>query len=144
MCASDAEPESPAEYIQTHLSATALTSDNSMLVGKYSHDPYRRITDLLQRLAPGKMRIGFFLGAGCPLSVQVADGEGTKSLIPEITGLTKQVKASLDANDEIKGVAAEAWDRVLGRGIPNPTIEDVLSHIRTLRSLAGGGSIDGF
>ncbi len=27
-----------------------------------SHCPYRRATDLLQRLAPGKMRIGFLIG----------------------------------------------------------------------------------
>ena len=29
-----------------------------------THCPYRRAIDLLQRLAPGKMRIGFFIGAG--------------------------------------------------------------------------------
>ncbi len=28
------------------------------------HCAYRRTTDLLQRLAPNKMRIGFFIGAG--------------------------------------------------------------------------------
>lgn len=144
MCATNDESESPAESVQTHTAAAAPTTDNPMPVSKHSHDPYRRITDLLQRLAPGKMRIGFFLGAGCPLAVQVADGEGTKNLIPEISGLTRQVKAALDANDELKWVAADAWDRVVGRGIPNPTIEDVLSHIRTLKSLAGGGNIDGF
>ncbi len=67
MCASNAEPESPTESIQClPLSANPAT-ENSIPVRKHTHDPYRRITDLLQRLAPGKMRIGFFLGAGCPL-----------------------------------------------------------------------------
>lgn len=108
------------------------------------HDPYRRTTDLLQRLAPGKMRIGFFLGAGCPLAIQVADGDKTKPLIPEIAGLTAQVKASLDGNADLKDIAAKTWSRVIGRGIATPTIEDVLSHIRTLRSLAGADGIDGF
>ena len=58
-----------------------------------AHCPYRRTTDLLQRLAPNKMRIGFFIGAGCSLSIRDADG---KPLIPDIAGLTKQVKDSLD------------------------------------------------
>jgi SIR2-like domain len=109
-----------------------------------AHCPYRRTTDLLQRLAPNKMRIGFFIGAGCSLSIRDADG---KSLIPDIAGLTKQVKDSLDSDDTLKALAQTAWDRVIARGIPTPTVEDVLSHIRTLKSLCGKGEksgIDGF
>jgi hypothetical protein len=105
------------------------------------HCPYRRTTDLLQRLAPNKMRVGFFIGAGSSLSILGADG---KSLIPEIAGLTKQVKTYLDNDATLKVVAQTAWDRVVGRGIGTPTVEDVLSHIRTLKSLCGKGEIDGF
>ncbi len=109
-----------------------------------AHCPYRRTTDLLQRLAPNKMRVGFFIGAGCSLSVQGADG---KPLIPEIAGLTKLVKSYLDNDAKLKTVAQTAWDRVAARSIPTPTVEDVLSHIRTLKSLCGKGAedaIDGF
>jgi hypothetical protein len=110
-----------------------------------THCPYRRATDLLQRLAPGKMRIGFLVGAGCPLAVQVHDGEKTKPLIPDITGLTKLVKDTLNLNIELKDVAQNAWHRVAGRGFSMPTVEDVLGHIRTLKSLCGNGNtIDGF
>lgn len=108
------------------------------------HCPYRRTTDLLQRLAPNKMRVGFFIGAGCSLSVQDADGN---PLIPEISGLTKQVKDYLDNDNKLKAVAQTAWDRLTARAIPTPTVEDVLSHIRTLKSLCGKGAkdeIDGF
>jgi hypothetical protein len=108
------------------------------------HCPYRRTTDLLQRLAPNKMRVGFFIGAGCSLSVQGADGN---PLIPEIAGLTKRVKEYLDGNDELKEHAQTAWERVAVRSIPTPTVEDVLGHIRTLKSLCGKGEkdkIDGF
>ena len=109
------------------------------------HCPYRRVTDLLQRLAPGKMRIGFFIGGGCPLAIQVPVGEKTEPLIPEINGLTKLVKAHLDGGDaDLKRAAQTAWSRVAARGITTPTIEDVLSHIRTLKSLCGIGDIDGF
>ena len=76
------------------------------------------------------MRIGFFIGAGCSLA------EGGP-LIPEIAGLTKQVKEHLDGDETLKAVAQTAWDRVIARGIPTPTVEDVLSHIRTLKSLCG-------
>ncbi len=108
------------------------------------HCPYRRTTDLLQCLAPNKMRIGFFIGAGCSLSIRGADGE---ALIPDIAGLTKQVKSSLDNDATLKASAQTAWDRVIARGIPTPTVEDVLSHIRTLKSLCGEDAkseIDGF
>ncbi|SEH40137.1 SIR2 family protein [Tardiphaga sp. OK245] len=106
------------------------------------HSPHRRVTDLLQRLAPGKMRVGFFIGAGCPLAV--ADESGKKPLIPEIAGLTKIVKDDLAANPELKSAAETIWSRIVARGVALPTVEDVLSHIRTLISLSGTGGIDGF
>jgi SIR2-like domain len=109
-----------------------------------AHCPYRRTIDLLQRLAPGKMRVGFFVGAGCPLAIQIEEGGKSIPLIPEIAGLTKSVKAALDGDIELKVIAQTTWERLVGRGITTPTIEDVLSHIRTLRSLCGTGSIDGF
>jgi hypothetical protein len=90
------------------------------------------------------MRIGFFIGAGCPLSVRIAVDGKTEPLIPEIAGLTEQVKAHLENDEELKTVAQAAWDRVIGRGIPVPTVEDILSHIRMLKSLCGTGEIDGF
>jgi len=108
------------------------------------HCPYRRTIDLLQRLAPNKMRVGFFIGAGCSLSVQGMDG---KPLIPEIAGLTEQVRVYLEHNAKLRSVMQAAWDRVIARGIATPTVEDVLSHIRTLKSLCGKdekSQIDGF
>lgn len=108
------------------------------------HCPYRRATDLLQRLAPNKMRIAFFIGAGCSLSIRDSDGN---PLIPDIAGLTNQVKKWLDNDETVKIVAQTAWDRVIARGITTPTVEDVLSHIRTLKSLCGKdetSAIDGF
>lgn len=108
------------------------------------HCPYRRTIDFLQRLAPNKMRVGFFVGAGCSLSVKGVDG---KPLIPDIVGLTKLVKDFLDKDVHLKVIAQTAWDRVAARSIPTPTVEDVLGHIRTLRSLCGDDEkdeIDGF
>jgi hypothetical protein len=129
--------------LDSGLVATPIPEATTTVTGA-THCPYRRATDLLQRLAPGKMRVGFLVGAGCPLAIQVPDGEKTKPLIPDTAGLTKLVKNALDLNIELKGVAQNAWDRVAGRGFSTPTVEDVLGHIRTLTSLCGNGSIDGF
>lgn len=120
------------------VAATLVVNPTGLAPTSAVHCPYRRVTDLLQRLAPGKMSVGFFIGAGCSLA------EGGPP-IPEIAGLTKQVKEYLDGNETLKGAAQIAWDRVISRGIPTPTVEDVLSHIRTLKSLCcEAGNIDGF
>lgn len=131
---------------EVHSSVTSVVSSvPSPSVSPNSvHCPYRRTTDLLQRLAPSKMRIGLFIGAGCSLSIQDTNG---KSLIPDIAGLTKKVKDYLDNRATLKASAQDAWNRVIARGIQKPTVEDVLSHIRTLESLCGKGEnseIDGF
>lgn len=105
-----------------------------------SHDPYRRVTDILQRLSPGRMRIAFLLGAGCPLSIR----DNGAALIPDIAGLTQQVKASLLADGKTNAVATGLWDRLASRNIQTPTIEDLLGHARTLLSLCGNTGIDGF
>lgn len=89
------------------------------------------------------MRIGFLIGAGCPLAIQIPDGTGTKPLIPDIARLTSQVKSILEAGANGAATAA-AWKRVIDCGISTPTIEDVLSHVRILKSLCGSGGIDGF
>jgi hypothetical protein len=108
-----------------------------------THCPYRQSTLLQQALAPDKMRIAFLLGAGCPVSVRVEQDGGTRPLIPDIKGLTKFVTDSMAASETFK----ESFAALLGRfagGIPaEPTIEDILSHIRALHDVLRNGSIDG-
>lgn len=136
-----AQPPAAAARERQPARGAATSASDATIPTAPVHCPYRRTTDLLQRLAPNKMRIGFFIGAGCSLSIQDADG---KPLIPDVSGLTKQVKEAIVKNQELAEVAQTAWDRVIARGIRVPTVEDVLSHIRTLKSLCGEGEIDGF
>ncbi len=126
--------ESAVEHVELPAVQPAAT------VPAPSHDPYRRVTDILQRLSPGRMRIAFLLGAGCPLSIR----QNGQPLIPDIAGLTSKVKADLLAKPETETVTNGLWTRVEGRGIIDPTIEDLLSHARTLLSLCGNGGVDGF
>ena len=103
------------------------------------HCPYRQSTLLQQALAPDKMRIAFLLGAGCPFSIRVADGDGTKPLIPDIRGLTSVVTEKMNQLEEHR----ESFQKVLNRLPENSTIEDILSHIRSLNDVVRDGNIDG-
>ena len=104
-----------------------------------THCPYRQSTLLQQALAPDKMRIAFLLGAGCPVSIQVAHEDGSKPLIPDIRGLTTFVDAELKKSDAHK----ECYAKLLSRLSSTSTIEDILTHLRTLLEVVRGGDIDG-
>jgi len=101
------------------------------------HCPYRQSTLLQQALAPDKMRIAFLLGAGCPVSVRVPDG---KPLIPDIRGLTEAVHGELKNSKEHSSNYQKIIQRFNGS---DPTVEEMLSHIRALHEVALGGSIEG-
>ncbi|MDH2918854.1 MAG: SIR2 family protein [Sideroxydans sp.] len=108
-----------------------------------THCPYRQSTLLQQALAPDKMRIAFLLGAGCPVSIRIPDGEASKPLIPDIRGLTNIVNEKLSKSKQYKDSYATLLKRFNG-GMPvNPTIEDILSHIRALHDVVRDGNIDG-
>jgi hypothetical protein len=104
-----------------------------------THCPYRQSSLLQQALAPDKMRIAFLLGAGCPVSIRAPDGAGTKPLIPDIRGLTALVNKKLEQSAKHK----ENHAKVLNRLAADSTIEDVLSHIRSLHDVVRDGNIDG-
>lgn len=108
-----------------------------------THCPYRQSTLLQQALAPDKMRIAFLLGAGCPVSIRISDGEISKPLIPDIRGLTNMVNENLSKSEQYK----DSYSTLLKRfndGMPtDPTIEDILSHIRALHDVVREGNIDG-
>lgn len=107
------------------------------------HCPYRQSTLLQQSLAPDKMRIAFLLGAGCPVSIRLPDGTGTKPLIPDIRGLTAVVNDQLSNSTDHKVSYATLLKRFNGGPPATPTIEDILSHIRALQDVVRGGAIDG-
>jgi hypothetical protein len=76
----------------------------------------------------------------------MVDGQ-SRPLIPDIAELTKLVKAALDKNEQLKATADLAWSKVVSKGIEEPSIEDILSHIRSLKVLCGDNEeavIDGF
>ncbi|WP_281983262.1 SIR2 family protein [Azonexus hydrophilus] len=110
---------------------------------KSFHCPYRQSTLLQQALAPDKMRIAFLLGAGCPVSVRIPDSAGTKPLIQDIRGLTEIVKNELIQSAKHQGNFAALMQRFIGGSPKNPTLEDILTHIRALQDVVREGAIDG-
>ena len=108
------------------------------------HCPYQQASLLQRAMTPDKMRVAFFVGAGCPTAIQVPDAMATKPLIPDIAGLTKQVAARLG---NAAGGPSATFEVILKRlqasGKAKPNIEDILSHIRSLQEVVGAGAIDG-
>jgi hypothetical protein len=68
----------------------------------------------------------------------------TAPLIPDIAGLTRIIKVELKGNDKYRA-SFEAILRRLDDDVPGNrvTIEDILSHIRSLQDVIREGSIDG-
>lgn len=104
------------------------------------HDQLRHLRSLRLLLSQDKSPLGFFLAAGCPLSVQVAG----KPLSPDMAGLSRIIV------DEHAGEPADSsFNRLvveLGKVKKNVSnIEDVLTFIRSMKEVAGGGaSVRGF
>lgn len=108
-----------------------------------SHCPYRQSKTLLDALASGKTKVAFLLGAGCPASIPHPDGDGTKPLIPAIRGLTDEVKKKLGESEKHKVSFNAILNRFSETAPADPTIEDILSHIRALQEVVRDGDIHG-
>lgn len=77
------------------------------------------------------------------MSIRVPDEQGTRPLIPDIRGLTNTVNERLSNLVELKAHHTALLSRFSGGSPTEPTIEDILSHIRALHDVVRDGSIDG-
>ncbi|PZW64179.1 SIR2-like protein [Pseudomonas sp. URMO17WK12:I6] len=102
-----------------------------------SHDPLRHLRYLRQSLSQDNESIGFFLSAGCPLSVPMPDGEWP--LIPDVLNLTEHINRELATN--LKYVCL--LDELVKAERNSRNIEDILSFIRSLSLVSKGGSVRG-
>lgn len=97
------------------------------------HLAQRHLDYLRQCLRQDKAPIGFFLSAGCGLSVQVSG----HPLIPDIAGMTKHVVAKLSESDQEKAFKALCATFSLS----TPNIEELLSRVRALAAVAMTGPV---
>lgn len=117
-----------------------------------THCPYRQTKNLQDALTSDKVKVAFLLGAGCPVSIRMKDGffctdataVDTSPLIPDIAGLTGLIKTALNDDVAYKDSFAALLNRLDGNKPGSTvTIEDILSHIRSLQDVIRDGSIDG-
>lgn len=115
----------------------------------YKHDPVRQVSFIQQALSQNRKPIGFFIGAGCPLSIRVNEreenGETTSEpLIWDVAGLTRIIADRLSSRDE---TTPSTWDKivkiVVDDGGDKGNIELILSRIRIFASVAGNGEVRG-
>lgn len=103
------------------------------------HDPIRHTEYLRQCLRQDKSPIGFFLSAGCPLSIRVdSEGVDDRPLIPDIAGMTALV------GDELQGL--ESYAKLATTFVEQnatPNVEDLLSRVRALSVVVGSGTVHG-
>jgi hypothetical protein len=101
------------------------------------HDPVRQLKYFRQNLAQNKKSIGFFIAAGCPLSIRDKDN---KPLIPDVKGLTSAVSEKLKDDADYKKLIEE----LVKAGKNKENIEDILSFIRALSLVVKGNDVRGF
>ena len=104
-------------------------------------DPSRHVSLLQQCLSGGKKPIGLLLGAGCPMAIP--SGNGNEPLIPDIEGITVRVRERLTGDCEIGDAFVSVEGHLKEDGNPDPTVEDLLTHIRALHAVAGNGAARG-
>lgn len=101
------------------------------------HDPIRHLKYLRQSLSQNNESIGFFISAGCPLSIGMP--EGTWPLIPDVANLSIFINEQLKDNEKYTVLLAEL--KKAEKNIEN--IEDVLSFLRSLLLVSKGSDVRG-
>ena len=103
-------------------------------------NPTKQVSFLQQCLSGDKQPLGLFLGAGCPMTIRV---NNQNPLIPDIAGITESVFEKLRKSAEHKGILESVNGQLRKDGNCNPTVEDLLTHIRALRAVAGSDTVRG-
>jgi len=101
------------------------------------HDPVRHLKYLRQSLSQDNESIGFFISAGCPLSVKM--GEGKWPLIPDVKQLTQHITQQLSENEKYKKLLSE----LKASEGDTENIEHILSFLRSLFLVSKGGDVRG-
>lgn len=107
-----------------------------------NHDPLLQAQYLRECLAHDKRPIGLLLGAGCPMAVRVNRAGADEPLIPDIAGVTAVVFSELPKS-ALKHPFEIALSHFAKDSLPSPNIEEFLSHLRSLRKVAGKDSVRG-
>jgi hypothetical protein len=108
------------------------------------HDALHQVRLVAEALRSEKRRIGFFLGAGCPLGIYDEAGTAPLKLIPDVTGLTYAIEGEL-ASDKANATHLANWTKLKQAcgGAASVNVEHILTQLRTICALKGDSAIDG-
>jgi SIR2-like domain len=101
------------------------------------HDPIRHLKYLRQSLSQDNKPIGFFISAGCPLSVKMEKDKWP--LVPDVAGLSKYINEKLKDNEKYSLLLSEL--QKAGKDMEN--VEQVLTFLRGLLEVSKGGNVRG-
>ena len=104
----------------------------------HTHNPFRHLQYLRQALSQVDKPVGFFISAGCPLAVEMPEGEWP--LIPDVRLLTERISKDLSRSEEYQKLLSE----VEQSGKDKENIEHILTFIRSLKGVSHGGEVRGF
>lgn len=124
------------------------------------HDAIQQARLLRDALQSDKVRLGCFLGAGCPSGVYDNDGKKCDPpLIPDVARLTSHIRDELvkhaalkvDGENDAAKVEREkfvpCWDTLVTEciegGVIEPNVEHILSELRTLTARRGKTALVG-
>lgn len=106
------------------------------------HKPAAVVDALREILAADKLPIGFLLGAGCASSIKVGSSGGAP-LIPAAKGLTDAVLDQA-SDTPLADPLQRLHDMLVKDGEPSPTIEHLLTRVRTMKTVVGNDQVRGF
>ena len=104
---------------------------------EHVHNPIQHLKYLRQSLSQDNESIGFFISAGCPLSIVMPDEKWP--LIPDVENLTSFINDELKDNEKYSVLLTE-----LAKAEKNiENVEDILSFLRSLLLVSKGGDVRG-
>ncbi|MEO8497306.1 MAG: SIR2 family protein, partial [Planctomycetota bacterium] len=144
----------PGELMsKTKVAASSLATSAATVIGKTVpalHDAARQAQLLRDALQSDKVRLGCFLGAGCPSGVYDKDGNKGDPLIPDVARLSSHIRDQLVAHD--KGMPAgekfaDCWELLVEEckdsDVIEPNVEHILTELRTLTARRGSTELPG-
>jgi hypothetical protein len=124
----------------------ALTTSAHSISLNMIHDILHQVGLLREALRSEKRRLGFFLGAGCPLGIFDEKGDKSVKHIPDVAGLTATIEDKLAADTALKPLR-ECWQKLMvackSDTCKNPNVEHILTQLRTICALKGSSAVDG-
>jgi hypothetical protein len=140
MSAKEAVPSAKAASMDVSVGSVPLAAAPSL---EPASDVGHQARLMREALQSEKRRLGFLLGAGCPLGIYDKGNKESLKHIPDVAGLTAVVGRDLES----EAAFSQAWTRLTAAcktdNVPIPNVEHILTQLRTICSLKGTEQVDG-